>query len=35
MPLRYAFVSTRCRATSRSSPSKNEIPFPIRIGMIE
>jgi hypothetical protein len=35
MPLSYAFTSTRCRATSLSSPSKNEIPSPIRMGMIE
>ena len=31
----YAFTSTRCRAMSLSSPSKNEIPSPIRMGIIE
>ena len=35
MPLSYAFTSTRCRATSLSSPSKNGIPSPSTMGMIE
>ena len=35
IPLVYAFTSTRCRATSLSSPSKNGIPSPMSTGMIE
>ena len=35
IPFVYTFASTRCRAISLSSPSKNGIPSPIRTGMIE
>src|SRR6185437_7629120 len=35
MPLRYASTSSRCRATSRSSPSKKAMPSPITTGTME